>query len=244
MPAPAASLEKSDALKTSRRTRKEALTVLFLRTTSAFRNRSLECSAAFCEAGPRTPKVNMFLCRTLASQLSALFLGAALAAALPVNATEMQDLAATLHNAQFTERVEALLKQRRPAAALELADIGISRNSRNAQLYFLKSVALESLGRQEEAGRVLRSLIASYPEIPEPYNNLAVIEAGFGNLEEAAGLLRKALSINADFALAQKNLGDVYLALALEQYERAAPQLASNQTLQQRLKTLKRLTAK
>ena len=81
-------------------------------------------------------------------------------------------------------------------------------------------------------------------EIPEPYNNLAVIEAGFGNLEEAQGLLKKALVINPKFSLAQKNLGDVYLALALECYEAAAPALESNADLQSRLRTLKRISGR
>ena len=108
---------------------------------------------------------------------------------------------------------------------------------------FSRTVALERLGRTEEAAKALRSLIAEYPEIPEPYNNLAVIEAGMGSLEEAVKLLDRALLLNPNFATAQKNRGDVYLALALESYEAAAPSLSSNTELQQRLKTLRRLTA-
>ena len=98
-------------------------------------------------------------------------------------------------------------------------------------------------GSAEEAAKALRSLIAEYPEIPEPYNNLAVIEAGMGSLEEAVKLLDRALLLNPNFATALKNRGDVYLALALESYEAAAPSLSSNTELQQRLKTLRRLTA-
>ena len=158
--------------------------------------------------------------------------------------TEMQTLASTLHDSQFSERVERLLKQNRPAQAVELADIGIARNPRNAQLQFMRSIGLERLGRTEEAAKGLRSLIAAYPEIPEPYNNLAVIEAGMGNLEGAKSLLSKALQINPNFALARKNLGDVYLALAIESYEAAAPELPKNNVLQSRLKVLRRLTSK
>ena len=158
--------------------------------------------------------------------------------------TEMQTLASTLHDSQFSERVERLLKQNRPAQAVELADIGIVRNPRNAQLQFMRSIGLERLGRTEEAAKGLRSLIAAYPEIPEPYNNLAVIEAGFGNLEEAVRLLNQALAINPEFATARKNLGDVFLALSIENYEQAAPVLTGNDALQTRLKTLKRLVEK
>ena len=59
-----------------------------------------------------------------------------------------------------------------PAQALELADLGLEKNPRSAQLRFSRTVALERLGRTEEAAKALRSLIAEYPEIPEPYNNL------------------------------------------------------------------------
>ena len=65
-----------------------------------------------------------------------------------------------------------------------------------------------------------------------------------GNLEGAKSLLSKALQINPNFALARKNLGDVYLALAIESYEAAAPELPKNNVLQSRLKVLRRLTSK
>ena len=185
----------------------------------------------------RTPEPN-FMRKTLAALL------AAFAAATAGAATQMEELAQTLDNSQFSERVEKLMTNGRFAQALELADIGIKRNSKNAQLVFMKSVALENLGRTGEAAEVLRQLIRSYPEIPEPYNNLAVIEAGMGNLEGAKSLLSKALQINPNFALARKNLGDVYLALAIESYEAAAPELPKNNVLQSRLKVLRRLTSK
>ena len=105
----------------------------------------------------------------------------------------------------------------------------------------MRAVALENLTRSEEAVRELKQLIIDYPEIPEPYNNLAVIEAGLGNLEEAVAHLKQALRINPDFALARKNLGDVYLALAREAYEQAVVKLPNNHVLERRLNTLKSL---
>ena len=172
---------------------------------------------------------------------SALAAGLTSASGSAMAASEMQELAATLHSAEFSPRVDQLLKAGHPAQALELADLGLEKNPRSAQLRFSRTVALERLGRTE--AKALRSLIAEYPEIPEPYNNLAVIEAGMGSLEEAVKLLDRALLLNPNFATALKNSGDVYLALALESYEAAAPSLTSNTELQQRLKTLRRLTA-
>ena len=53
--------------------------------------------------------------------------------------------------------------------------------------------------------------------------------------------LKQALRINPDFALARKNLGDVYLALAREAYEQAVVKLPNNHVLERRLNTLKSL---
>ena len=176
--------------------------------------------------------------RLITAALLALALGSAQAA------TQMEQLAKQMHPSEFPAQIEKLLNSGKAAQALELADLGIRKNERSPQLRFMRAVALENLTRSEEAVRELKQLIIDYPEIPEPYNNLAVIEAGFGNLEEAQGLLKKALVINPKFSLAQKNLGDVYLALALECYEAAAPALESNTELQSRLRTLKRISGR
>jgi tetratricopeptide (TPR) repeat protein len=68
-----------------------------------------------------------------------------------------------------------------------------------------------------------------------------VIEAARGDLESAEKHLQKVLLINPEFALARKNLGDVYLALALECYEKSAPAFSRNKDVQQRLRSLRRL---
>lgn len=175
--------------------------------------------------------------RLITAALLTLVLGSAQAA------TRMEELAQQLHPSEFPAQIEELLKNGSAAQALELADLGIRKNERSAQLRFMRAVALENLGRTEEAVKALRALVADFPEIPEPYNNLAVIEAGMGNLEEAVGHLTQALRINPDFALARKNLGDVYLALARESYEQASQKLPNNRILARRLAALKNLEA-
>ena len=166
--------------------------------------------------------------RLITAALLALALGSAQAA------TQMEQLAKQMHPSEFPAQIEKLLNSGKAAQALELADLGIRKNERSPQLRFMRAVALENLTRSEEAVRELKQLIIDYPEIPEPYNNLAVIEAGLGNLEEA-------VRINPDFALARKNLGDVYLALAREAYEQAVVKLPNNHVLERRLNTLKSL---
>ncbi len=175
--------------------------------------------------------------RLLTAAILTLSLGCASAA------SQMEEFAKTLHPSDFPLQIEKLLQNERPAQALELAELGLEKSPKSAQLRFMKAVSLETLGRTDEAVRELRGIIAAFPEIPEPYNNLAVIEAKLGQLEEAEELLHKALLINPEFALARKNLGDVYLALARECYEAAQPKLPRNSALKTRLDALKRLEA-
>ena len=166
--------------------------------------------------------------RLITAALLALALGSAQAA------TQMEQLAKQMHPSEFPAQIEKLLNSGKAAQALELADLGIRKNERSPQLRFMRAVALENLTRSEEAARELKQLIIDYPEIPE-------IEAGLGNLEEAVAHLKQALRINPDFALARKNLGDVYLALAREAYEQAVVKLPNNHVLERRLNTLKSL---
>lgn len=137
-------------------------------------------------------------------------------------------------------RVESLLTGGRNAEALALADAGLEQNSTNLKLRFMRTVALERLDRVDEAISELRRMTADFPEVPEPYNNLAVILAQKGELDEAEGYLKKVLSISPDFAIARKNLGDVYLTRALENYEVAAKAIKNNRELNTRLATLEK----
>lgn len=157
-------------------------------------------------------------------------------------AVDVDALAAQLDNTQFATQVERLVRNRHPEDALRLAEIGLKRNDKNVQLMFMRANLLEELGRGEEARQVLQKMVRDYPEIPEPYNNLAVIEAGLGNLEVAKSLLTKALLIDENFGLARKNLADVYLSLALENYREAQKALPGNKGVAQRVKNLERLT--
>ena len=111
---------------------------------------------------------------------SALAAGLTSASGSAMAASEMQELAATLHSAEFSPRVDQLLKAGHPAQALELADLGLEKIPAAPSFASSRTVALERLGRTEEAAKALRSLIAEYPEIPEPYNNLAVIGSRHG----------------------------------------------------------------
>jgi Flp pilus assembly protein TadD len=58
--------------------------------------------------------------------------------------------------------------------------------------------------------------------LPEPYNNLAVLQAAAGQVDSARALLETALRLDPGYRTAHQNLGDVYVRLAQRAYEAAA----------------------
>jgi Flp pilus assembly protein TadD len=105
--------------------------------------------------------------------------------------------------------------------ALARADRYLADQPRDAQMRFLRGVMLAESERTDEAVAAFRSLTEDFPELPEPYNNLAVIYADRGQYGQARDALETAVRNNPRYATAQENLGDVYVQLAREAYSRA-----------------------
>lgn len=164
--------------------------------------------------------------------------GSASGSAASSKPTDINPLLQGLNPSDVPLQVERFLDADRNAEALALADAGLAQNNSNLKLRFMRTVALERLNRMDEAIAELRRMVGDFPEVPEPYNNLAVILAQRGSLDEAEALLKKVLSISPDFAIARKNLGDVYLTRALENYEVAAKGIQHNKELTRRLAVL------
>ena len=103
----------------------------------------------------------------------------------------------------------------------------------------MKAVALTDQKKADAAVAAYRSLVADFPEMPEPHNNLAVLYAQKGELALARDELLLAIGTAPDYALAHENLGDVYAQLAAEQYERAASIDKRNKTAGAKLKMVR-----
>lgn len=84
----------------------------------------------------------------------------------------------------------------------------------NAQLQFLKARALQGLNQPEAARALYQQMTTDYPELPEPWNNLAVMQAAAGELGAAQDSLRMALRIAPDFQAARDNLKDLFMMQA------------------------------
>lgn len=127
------------------------------------------------------------------------------------------------------------------ALAEKFLRIGIADNPLSVQMRFQRCVLLERTGRVNEAREALEAFVARYPEIPEPYNNLAAIYSKQGNLDRAEELLRRALALKPDFAMAHANLGNLYLARAKNAYATALSLQPGNARVSQKLNSVNAL---
>jgi tetratricopeptide (TPR) repeat protein len=161
-------------------------------------------------------------------RFAGLLAGFALAAAVPVNAQTLAD-------------VQDLMKQGNLARALEQADLFIADQPRDAQGPFTKGLILTDMGRTAEAIDVFTALTENFPELPEPYNNLAVLHAGQKQYDLARVALEMAIRVDPDYAVAHENLGDIYAKLASRSYARALQLDASGTTASAKLKLAEEL---
>jgi Flp pilus assembly protein TadD len=142
------------------------------------------------------------------------------------------------------EQVEALVRDQRLAEALQRADTILARNPRNAQVRFQRAVILSDLKRTDEAIGAFEALSQDFPELPEPYNNLAVLHAAAGRYELARSLLQRSIDVQPNYATAFENLGDLYLAMAADAYARGLKLAPGSAPLQFRLALAREATGR
>ncbi len=150
-------------------------------------------------------------------------------------------LAGTAALADEYAEVQKLQQSGQTAAALARADKYIAANPRDPQMRFIKSGVLSGDGKTAEAEELLTTLTRDYPELPEPWNNLAVLYASRGQLDKAEQALTSALRINSAYATALENLGDVRVRQAAEAYRRARQIDARNARLAPKIDSLQRV---
>jgi tetratricopeptide (TPR) repeat protein len=134
--------------------------------------------------------------------------------------------------------VSSLAKSGKTAEAIAKADQYLGSNPRDPQMRFLKGVAQSQAGDLTAATATFEALIEEYPELPEPYNNLAVIYASQSQLDKARSALEMAVRNNPNYAVAHENLGDIYARLAHDAYQRSLQLHGNNRALQLKLSTL------
>lgn len=138
---------------------------------------------------------------------------------------------------------QTLLAQGQRAQALEKVDRAIATNPKDKQARFLKGVILADLNKLDEAAAVFVKLTEEAPELPEPYNNLAVIYAQQGQYDKARAALEMAIRTHPSYAVAHENLGDLYARMARQAYDRALQIDSRNRNAQAKLNLLRDLAS-
>lgn len=121
---------------------------------------------------------------------------------------------------EYTD-VSQLMRSGKTSEALAKIEQQLVTRPRDPQMRFFKGLIQRDTGKQTEAIATFISLTEEYPELPEPYNNLAVLYAAQNQFERARAALEMALKNNPRYAVAYENLGDVYARLAAEAYDKA-----------------------
>jgi len=141
-------------------------------------------------------------------QALAALLVALLLAAAPAIADDVQDASKLLKSGQHQQ-------------ALERVNKVLAAKPKDAQARFLKGLIFAEQGNTKDATDVFLALTKDHPDLPEPYNNLAVIYASQGQYDKARGALEQSIRTHPSYATAYENLGDVYAKLASQAYDKA-----------------------
>ncbi len=139
------------------------------------------------------------------------------------------------------QEVQALQRRGDNAAAMRRLEAALAADPADAGLRFQHALMLHAAGRGPEAEAAYERMTQDFPDQPEPFNNLAVIRAAAGQLDDAQRLLDAALRLDPGYRDAQRNLGDVLLQLAQRTYERAAAGATPDAPLSRRLQWLRGL---
>lgn len=136
---------------------------------------------------------------------------------------------------------DSLFKQGNNAQALDKVNSYLANHPKDAKARFLLGLIYTEQNKSAEAIKVFTALTQDYPELPEPYNNLAVLYAAQGQYDKARIALETAIRTHPSYAIAHENLGDIYAKLATQAYDKALQFDKTNTTAQTKLELIKEL---
>ncbi len=144
--------------------------------------------------------------------------------------------------ANAVEEAQKMISQGKLEAALSRLESQLKSAPQDAEARFLRGLVLTRLNRNEDAIKAFADITRDYPQLPEPYNNLAVLYAQQGDYEKARDALEAALATHPSYATAHENLGDIYAALAGAAYNRALLLDQGNQAVRSKLSFLNKVS--
>ena len=117
--------------------------------------------------------------------------------------------------------INRTLKAGQSQLALDRVNVYLTTKPKDAVGRFIRGLAQSELGKTNDAIATFQSLTEDYPELPEPYNNLAVLYSSKGQFEKARVALELAIQTHPSYSTAHENLGDIYAKLASQAYDKA-----------------------
>jgi tetratricopeptide (TPR) repeat protein len=190
----------------------------------------------------RVSRSSMTSLHPLTRAVAALALASASAGALAQSAPAPAHVQAAAPSSEALE-IQRLIKSGQSTQALKLIDDALAKNPKDAAMRFRRGVTLSMLDRKAEALQVFQKLVEDHPEMPAPYNNLAVLYGSQGDYDKARAALVAAIRTNPQYATAYQNLGDVYAQLASQAYSKALQLDKSDTTVPPKLVLLRELMA-
>jgi tetratricopeptide (TPR) repeat protein len=160
----------------------------------------------------------------------ALSLSLSLLCAVPASAQtdELQDVSQMLKQGQFDQ-------------ALTRVNSYLASRPKDARGRFLKGLILAEQNKAGDAITVFTDLTKDFPDLPGPYNNLAVLYASQGQYDKARIALEQAIRTHPSYATAHENLGDIYAKMASQAYDKALQLDKGNSTAQTKLNLIRDL---
>jgi len=191
----------------------------------------------------RVSRSSMTSLHSLSRAVAALTLASGLAGAAFAQAAPASVPAPAATPSPEALEIQRLIKSGQSTQALKLIDDALVKNPKDPAMRFRRGVTLSMLDRKAEALQVFQKLVEDHPEMPAPYNNLAVLYGSQGDYDKARAALVAAIRTNPQYATAYQNLGDVYAQLASQAYSKALQLDKSDTTVPPKLVLLRELIA-
>lgn len=141
----------------------------------------------------------------------------------------------------YLDQIQMLIDEDQLQQALKLADENIAQDDSDIRLLFMKGLILTRMDDLENAEELFVRMTNEHPELPEPFNNLAVIYALKGEFDKAEEALQKAINTHPSYATAHENLGDIYAKMASQAYNQALELDQDNKSAREKLSLVSEL---
>ena len=139
------------------------------------------------------------------------------------------------------QEINRLLKTGQAQVALDRVNVYLTSKPKDAVGRFIRGLAQAELGETNDAIMTFQALTEDFPELPEPYNNLAVLHSSKGQFEKARVALELAIETHPSYSTAYENLGDIYAKLASQAYDKALQLDKGNGTVSTKLNLVRNL---